>query len=115
MLKSTIDHLFHEWKGKPAVIVSYGGHDGGNSAAQLRQVLYGIQVIPTESSVKLTFPDRDFLVRAMRGKQFELDGSADDGVWVAERKVSANAFAEFMDLLRTSVRRLRASVEICQD
>jgi NAD(P)H-dependent FMN reductase len=41
-LKNAIDHLYHEWKGKPALIVSYGGHGGGKCAAQLREVLGGI-------------------------------------------------------------------------
>ncbi|KAJ5129879.1 NADPH-dependent FMN reductase [Penicillium bovifimosum] len=28
-LKNALDYLFHEWKGKPAGIVSYGGRGGG--------------------------------------------------------------------------------------
>jgi NAD(P)H-dependent FMN reductase len=35
-LKSALDHLYREWRGKPAVIVTYGGHGGGKCAAQLR-------------------------------------------------------------------------------
>ena len=27
-LKNAIDYLFHEWKGKPAMVVSYGGRGG---------------------------------------------------------------------------------------
>jgi NAD(P)H-dependent FMN reductase len=34
-IKNAIDYLFNEWKGKPAMIVSYGGHGGGKAAAQL--------------------------------------------------------------------------------
>jgi NAD(P)H-dependent FMN reductase len=34
-LKNAIDHLYAEWRGKPAVIVTYGGHGGGKCAAQL--------------------------------------------------------------------------------
>jgi NAD(P)H-dependent FMN reductase len=37
-LKNALDHLFKEWAGKPAMIVSYGGHGGDKCAAQLRQV-----------------------------------------------------------------------------
>jgi NAD(P)H-dependent FMN reductase len=40
-LKNALDHLFKEWNGKPAAIVSYGFHGGGKAAAQLRQVLEG--------------------------------------------------------------------------
>jgi NAD(P)H-dependent FMN reductase len=29
-LKNAIDHLYKEWLGKPAVIVTYGGHGGDN-------------------------------------------------------------------------------------
>jgi NAD(P)H-dependent FMN reductase len=36
-LKNAIDHLYKEWAGKPAMIVTYGGHGGGICAAQLRQ------------------------------------------------------------------------------
>ncbi len=35
-LKNALDHLFKEWNGKPAVIVSYGHHGGGKAATQLR-------------------------------------------------------------------------------
>jgi NAD(P)H-dependent FMN reductase len=40
-LKNALDHLYREWNGKPAVIVTYGGHGGGKCAAQLQQVLEG--------------------------------------------------------------------------
>ena len=43
-LKNAIDHLYREWSGKPAMIVSYGGHGGGKCAAQLRQVLDGLEM-----------------------------------------------------------------------
>lgn len=45
-LKNAIDHLYQEWKGKPAIIVTYGGHGGGKCAAQLRQVLEGLKMRP---------------------------------------------------------------------
>ena len=40
-LKNAIDHLYAEWRGKPAAIVSYGGHGGGKCAAQLGQECSG--------------------------------------------------------------------------
>jgi NAD(P)H-dependent FMN reductase len=43
-LKNAIDHLYREWRDKPATIVSYGGHGGGKCAAQLREVLSGIKM-----------------------------------------------------------------------
>ena len=43
-LKNAIDHLYREWKGKPALIVTYGGHGGGRCAGQLREVLTGMNL-----------------------------------------------------------------------
>lgn len=45
-LKNALDHLYDEWAGKPAMIVSYGGHGGGKCARQLRQVLKGLHMRP---------------------------------------------------------------------
>jgi NAD(P)H-dependent FMN reductase len=43
-LKNALDHLYKEWSGKTAMIVTYGGHGGGKYAAQLRQVLDGLKM-----------------------------------------------------------------------
>jgi NAD(P)H-dependent FMN reductase len=43
-LKNAIDHLYREWKDKPVLIVTYGGHGGGKCGVQLRQVLGSIGV-----------------------------------------------------------------------
>jgi NAD(P)H-dependent FMN reductase len=48
-LKNALDHLYREWSGKPAMIVSYGGHGGDKCAAQLRQVLDGLKMKPVET------------------------------------------------------------------
>lgn len=47
-LKNAIDYLFAEWRDKPLLLVTYGGHGGGMAAAQLRQVLefIGADVLP---------------------------------------------------------------------
>jgi len=45
-LKNALDHLYKEWSGKPALIVTYGGHGGGKCARQLRQVLKGLKMKP---------------------------------------------------------------------
>lgn len=55
-LKNAIDFLFHEWRGKPALIVSYGGHGGGLSGAQLRGVLEFIGLELAGQNVELTLP-----------------------------------------------------------
>ena len=55
-LKNAIDHLYKEWSGKPAMIVSYGSRGGGKCARQLRQVLKGLDVklAPTMPGLKLS-------------------------------------------------------------
>jgi NAD(P)H-dependent FMN reductase len=52
-VKCAIDHLFHEWVGKPAMIVSYGTRGGGKANAQLRQVLCGLRMHAWEGKVEL--------------------------------------------------------------
>ena len=53
-LKNALDHLYGEWAGKPAMIVSYGGHGGDKCAAQLRQVLEALKMRPVETMPALT-------------------------------------------------------------
>ena len=43
-LKNALDHLYREWRGKPAVIVTYGQRGGGKCAKQLRQVADGLHM-----------------------------------------------------------------------
>lgn len=75
-LKNALDHLYQEWVGKPALIVSYGGHGGGKCASQLNQVLTGMKMHPLHTMPGLTLaqtfieagandlvPERDFAVQ----------------------------------------------------
>jgi NAD(P)H-dependent FMN reductase len=55
-LKNAIDHLYKEWGGKPAMIVTYGGHGGDKCAAQLRQVLEAVHMAPVATMPALTLP-----------------------------------------------------------
>ncbi|WP_017792099.1 NADPH-dependent FMN reductase [Leucobacter salsicius] len=55
-LKNAIDYLYAEWKAQPALIVSYGGHGGGQAAAQLQQVLDFIGLNTAAGSVEITIP-----------------------------------------------------------
>lgn len=43
-LKNALDHLFHEWRGKPAAIVTYGHRGGTKADLHLRQILAGLRV-----------------------------------------------------------------------
>jgi len=72
-LKNALDHLHREWSGKPAMIASYGARGGGKCAAQLRQVLDGLDMKPVgtmpgfvlsreriEADAGVIEPDREF-------------------------------------------------------
>lgn len=56
-LKTALDHLYHEWRGKPVFIVTYGGHGGEKCNAQLRQVLGGLKMKIVEQNVCITLPE----------------------------------------------------------
>lgn len=43
-IKNALDYLYHEWTGKPAFVVSYGGHGGGKSRAALENVLMSLKM-----------------------------------------------------------------------
>jgi len=55
-LKNALDHLYKEWSGKPAMIVSYGSRGGGKCARQLREVLKALHMKPVAAmpGLKLT-------------------------------------------------------------
>lgn len=53
VLKNSIDFLYHEWKGKPALIVSYGSRGGGKATAALKEVCKGVRMDVMEESVAL--------------------------------------------------------------
>ncbi|KAK9685783.1 hypothetical protein K7432_015379 [Basidiobolus ranarum] len=56
-LKNAIDYLYKEWNGKPAVIISYAHRGGGRAAAQLRQVLEGVRMLPATTMPAIAFND----------------------------------------------------------
>ncbi|KAI1608417.1 putative NADPH-dependent FMN reductase [Exophiala viscosa] len=126
-IKNAIDYLFNEWKGKPALVVSYGGHGGGKAAVQLQQVLQGVDMKVVKETVGLTFPDRAALVKAATGQDLglkvsiaeesevidkenaleTLSDAKDDGegegkseaLWAKESKEICTAFWELISLL----------------
>jgi NAD(P)H-dependent FMN reductase len=95
-IKNAIDYLYHEWKGKPAVIVSYGGHGGGKAAAQLHQVLLGIRMRVMETRVELQFPGKGFLLKASRGEDLELHLEDGSTPWANKREEFTKAFNELV-------------------
>ncbi|KAM0332412.1 hypothetical protein ACHAQA_002692 [Verticillium albo-atrum] len=99
-LKNAIDYLFHEWKGKPAMIVSYGGHGGDKCAAALSLVLRGgIGVHVVEKTVNLAFPSRDVLVAAATGKALGLDAESDEAPWADQRGEIEEVWEQVVHLL----------------
>jgi NAD(P)H-dependent FMN reductase len=64
-LKNAIDYLYSEWKGKPALIVSYGNRGGGRAAGQLRQVLEGVRMRVVETMPGLAFREEEIAWKAM--------------------------------------------------
>lgn len=81
-LKNAIDYLFQEWKGKPFMVVSYGGHGGGRAAEALQQILGRfINMRALDETVNLTFPGREFVMKASQGADLGLAPAGTDGVW----------------------------------
>ncbi|KAK9236470.1 flavoprotein-like protein [Lipomyces kononenkoae] len=99
VVKNAIDYLYNEWKGKPAMVVSYGGHGGSKCNAQLREVLCGVRMVPTTQTVELSFPSRDYLVKAVKGEDLALDSTSESGVWILERQHIAAAYSELLQIL----------------
>lgn len=89
-LKNALDHLYAEWGGKPAMIVSYGGRGGDRCAEQLRQVCEGLHMTPVATRVGLVLPRPH--IEANSG---EID--------------PANEFAAHLDDLRQALRELDAA------
>ncbi|RDL31160.1 uncharacterized protein BP5553_09949 [Venustampulla echinocandica] len=97
VIKNAIDYLFNEWRAKPAMIVSYGGHGGTKSAGQLRQVLDGVNMNVAETMPALAFPDRTVLVKAAKGDDLNL--GEESRIWTEERKDIYKAFEDLMALV----------------
>jgi hypothetical protein len=54
---------------------------------------------PTERMVGLTFPGKEFLVKAAKGEELGLDAESAEGVWSKERVEIFKAFEELIGLL----------------
>ena len=90
VLKNALDHLYREWGGKPAAIISYGGHGGSKCAAQLRQVAGALEmrVVPTAPGIVLS---EDMIRRGA-----PVDPARDFGAYV---EPIAQAFRELAALM----------------
>jgi NAD(P)H-dependent FMN reductase len=97
-LKNALDHVYREWHGKPAAIVSYGGHGGGKCAAQLRQVAEG----GLKMRVATTMPGLELSDDIMRGS-VELDPTLH---FASQRPLVQQAFGELAHLLGSQQARM---------
>ena len=108
-LKNALDHLFNEFAGKPAAVVSYGGHGGGQSAAMLITVLTGMFMRVVKKPVCLRYPDQSFLKSAIDGESLGLDAKEHDGTWADQKRAIVGLWEEALALL-TSQPVLRPTV-----
>ncbi|CEP64537.1 flavin-dependent quinone reductase LALA0_S12e01156g [Lachancea lanzarotensis] len=99
-LKNALDYLFNEWRAKPAAVVSYGGHGGIKCSEQLRVVLQGLRMIPTENKVLLSFADRSVLTKATIGSPMNLLESPESSFAAEEVAQIETTFSELCQLMK---------------
>jgi NAD(P)H-dependent FMN reductase len=102
-IKNAIDYLFHEWTGKPALVVSYGGRGGGLGRDQLVQVLKGLRMrVVEDPTVGFAFQDgKDWGMQAKAEGGEDLgDLLGDQGFWAEQRVALVQAFNELLALLQ---------------
>ncbi|CAB60680.1 NAD(P)H-dependent FMN reductase C4B3.06c [Schizosaccharomyces pombe] len=95
ILKNALDHLYHEWNGKPLLIVSYGGHGGGDCASQLKHVAGFLKMRVAPTMPALTLP-RDKIVQGV------VDPAVEFTKHLGELK---KAFGEFSQLFESNPER----------
>jgi NAD(P)H-dependent FMN reductase len=90
-LKNALDHLYQEWVGKPAMIVTYGGHGGGRCARQLYEVLQGLKMRPVPTMPGFT----------LAREHIEANSGAVE---------PAAEFAEYLEMLKQAFAELAAAL-----
>jgi NAD(P)H-dependent FMN reductase len=92
-LKNAIDYLFHEWVGKPAFVVTYGGHGGGKAAEALSPIFEGLKMKPFRESINLKLSAKEGMI-PLAVKEGKLMEGADEA-WAPELDKLSTLFAEF--------------------
>lgn len=91
VLKNALDHIYHEWNGKPVAFVSYGGSAGGSRAVQhLRQVVAELQMVPIRDSIVLPFAHH----------LFDHDGTLTDPAYDARAVALLDQWVTWAEVLR---------------
>ncbi|KIW99587.1 uncharacterized protein Z518_11326 [Rhinocladiella mackenziei CBS 650.93] len=95
--KNSIDYLYNEWPGKPAMVVGYGIKGGLWAAEQLKQTLQVMKLNVVEKLSTLTFEGGAGadLTLAMQGEL----GAATRAKWEAESGRLQEAFQDLIALL----------------
>ncbi|CEQ40466.1 SPOSA6832_02086, partial [Sporobolomyces salmonicolor] len=75
-LKNALDSLYHEWRAKPVLVVTYGGHGGRKAGAQLDVVCRDGLKMRVVGTVGVTLPDE-----YIRGEERVREGEG--GRWPA--------------------------------
>ncbi|KAI0129998.1 NADPH-dependent FMN reductase [Xylariales sp. AK1849] len=102
-LKNALDYLWHEWAGKPAMIVSYGGAGGLHSYASLKLTCSnGLQMRTVNTAVNLKYGSFEMLLKAASGEDLALVPINSRNVWAGDIESITQAFDELVDLLRSS-------------
>jgi NAD(P)H-dependent FMN reductase len=102
-IKNALDYLFHEWTGKPAMVVSDGGRGGGKGGDQLVEVLKGLRMkVVEEPRVGFAFregQDGDMQGKAERGEDLGEFFEA-ERFWEEGKDALGRAFGELLVLLQ---------------
>ncbi|KAK4496285.1 hypothetical protein PRZ48_012265 [Zasmidium cellare] len=96
-LKNAIDYLYNEWKGKPAAIITYGGHGGTQCGEHLRTVLGAMGVKALERGVSMAFEGAEFRGNALAGREIGLDARKGDGLWARHQGEFVGVFEELVE------------------
>lgn len=97
-LKNALNFLFFEWKGKPAMVISYGGHGGGSAAETLRTACEGLRMRVVGDTVALVLPYKNFAGTCFEGRHLGL-GLEESEVWLEGSEEVVALWEDMVDQL----------------
>lgn len=80
VLKNALDFLYQEWKGKPALLVGYGGSGARDAIRQLREVLTFLGLKPLEKQIGIGKIWEGLKPESIRGDLQELLDSLENAI-----------------------------------